>query len=184
MQYDQQTAEWTSKLVEYQLEAADKLDAGKLRDKLIKALQVSWFHTKDLCGRQISPIDVMNHIEKIFVDTGDMKTQNNHFLVKTGTGLPLPAVTRLVNRQFKLIVKLNPVNQGSMALYYDAWEFFCRPKLAPNRELNKANVIQRYFTAAAVTRRKWILILEMDLDSGTPVAGNHPLVSMPQQSTQ
>ena len=102
------------------LEAADKLDAGKLLDKLIKAL--SWFHTKDLCGRQISAIDVMNHIEKIFVDTGDMKTQNNHFLVKTGTGLPL--VKRLVNRQFKLIVKLNPVHQGSMALYYDAWEFF------------------------------------------------------------
>ena len=30
MQYDQQTADWTSKLVEYQLEATDKLDAGKL----------------------------------------------------------------------------------------------------------------------------------------------------------
>ena len=30
MQYDQQTAELTSELVEYQLEAADKLDAGKL----------------------------------------------------------------------------------------------------------------------------------------------------------
>ena len=57
-----------------------------------------------------------------FVDTGDMKTPSNHFLVKTGTGLP--PVTGLVNRQFKLIVKLNPVNQGSVALYYDAWEFF------------------------------------------------------------
>ena len=47
MQYDQQTAEWTSKLVEYQLEATDKLEAGRLRDKLIKAL--SWFKTKDIC---------------------------------------------------------------------------------------------------------------------------------------
>ena len=81
------------------LEAADKLDAGKLLDKLIKAL--SWFHTKDLCGRQISPIDVMNHIGKIFVDTRDMKMPNNHFLVTTGIGLP--PVTGLVNRQFKMI---------------------------------------------------------------------------------
>ena len=41
MQYDQQTADWTAKWVEYQLEATDKLDAGKLRDKLIKALSGS-----------------------------------------------------------------------------------------------------------------------------------------------
>ena len=121
-------------MVEYQLEATDKLDAGKLRDKLIKAL--SWFQTKDLCGRQISPIDVMNHIEKIFVDTGE--TPNNHFLVKPGIGLP--PVTGLVNRQFKLIYKLNPVNQGNVALYYDAWEFFRRP----NRELNKAKIMEGY----------------------------------------
>ena len=86
MQYDQQTAEWTSKLVEYQVEATDKLDAGKLRGKLTQAH--SWLKTKDLCGRQVSPIDVMNRIEKIFVDTGDLKTPNYRFLVKTGIGLP------------------------------------------------------------------------------------------------
>ena len=51
-----------------------------------------------------------------------MKTPNNYFLVKTGIGLP--PVTGLVNRQFKLILKLNPVNKGNVALYYDAWEFF------------------------------------------------------------
>ena len=89
----------------------------------------------------------MNRIEKIFVDTGDMKMQNNHFLVKTGIGLP--PVTGLVNRQFKLIIKLNPVNQENVALYYDAWEFFRRP----NRELNRARVMEGYFTAAAVTSR-------------------------------
>ena len=86
-------------MVEYQLEATDKLDAGRLRDKLIKAL--TWFKTKDLCGRHNSPIDVMNRIKKIFVDTGNMKTPNNHFLVKTGMGAA--PVTGLVNRQFKLI---------------------------------------------------------------------------------
>ena len=59
----------------------------------------------------------MNHIEKIFVDTGNMKTLNIHFFVKTGTGLP--PVTGLVNRQFKLILKLNPVIQGNVAVYYD-----------------------------------------------------------------
>ena len=140
MQYDQQTAEWTSKLVEYQLEAADKLDAGKLRDKLIKAL--SWFHTKDLCGRQISSIDVMNHIEKIFVDTGDMKTQNNRFLVKTGTGLPLPAVTRLVNRQFKLIVKLNPVNQGSVAALWPCTTMHGNTSDAPTMSLTNQTLFK------------------------------------------
>ena len=36
-----------------------------------------------------------------------------------------------------------------MALYYDAWEFFRRP----NRELNKARVMEGYYTAAAVTRQ-------------------------------
>ena len=122
------------------------LEAGKLRrDQLLKAL--CRFHTKSLEGWQISPIDVMNRIEKIFVDTGNLKTPNSHFLVKAGIGLP--PVTGLVNRQFKLILKLNPVNQGNLTLYYDVWEFFRRP----NRELNKARVMEGYFTAAAVTRQ-------------------------------
>ena len=145
MQYDQQTAEWTSKLVENQMEATNKLDAGKLQDNLLKSL--SRFHTKSLEGRQISLIDVMNRIEKNFVDKGDMKTLNNHFLAKTGSGLS--PLTGLVNRQFKMIVKLNPINEGTVALYYDTWDFFRRP----NRELNKAKVMEGYFTAGAVTRR-------------------------------
>ena len=86
MQYGQQTGEWTSKFVEYQVEATNELDAGKLQDNLLKAL--SLFHIKSLEGRQISQIDIMNCIEKSFVDKGDMKTPNNHFLVKTGSGLP------------------------------------------------------------------------------------------------
>ena len=94
-------------MVEYHLEATNKLDAGRLQDKLIKAL--AWFKTKDLCGQQISPIEIISRIEKIFVDTGNMKTPSNHILVKTEIGLP--PVTWLVNRQFKMIVKLNPVNQ-------------------------------------------------------------------------
>ena len=38
MQYDQQTAEWASQLVEYQMEATNMLEVGKLRDELFKAL--------------------------------------------------------------------------------------------------------------------------------------------------
>ena len=63
MQYDQQTAEWTTQLVEHQMEAADMLEAGKLRDQLLKAFRR--LRTKSLEGRQISPIDVMNSIGKI-----------------------------------------------------------------------------------------------------------------------
>ena len=76
MQYDQQTAEWTSQVVEYQMEATNMLEAGKLRDQLLKAL--SRFRTNSLEGRQISQIDEMNHIEKNKFDKGDMKTPNNH----------------------------------------------------------------------------------------------------------
>ena len=60
MQYDQQTGERTSQLVEYQMEATDMLEAGKLQDQLLKALSRFW--TKSLEGRLISPIDVMNSI--------------------------------------------------------------------------------------------------------------------------
>ena len=80
MQYDQQTAEWTAQLVKYQLEAADMLEDGTLRDQLLRAY--GWFRTKSLEGRPISPIDVVNRIEKIVVDRGDLKTPNNHYLVK------------------------------------------------------------------------------------------------------
>ena len=95
MQCDQQTAVWTSRLVEYQMEATNMLEAGKLLDQLLKAL--SRFHTKSLEGRQISPIDVINHIEKKFVDKGDMKTLNNLYLVKTGHGLPPITGLAIVN---------------------------------------------------------------------------------------
>ena len=57
MQYDQQTAEWTSQLVEYQMEATNMLEAGKFRDQLLKALRR--LRTKSLEGLQISPINVM-----------------------------------------------------------------------------------------------------------------------------
>ena len=90
MQYDQQTAEWTSQLVEYQMEAADMLEAGKLRDQLLRAF--GRFRTKSREGRPISPIDVMTRIKKIVVDKGDLKTPNNHYLVKTGRGSS-PSVT-------------------------------------------------------------------------------------------
>ena len=66
----------------------------------------------------------MRPIEKIFVDTGNMRTPNNQFLVKTGSGLA--PLTGLVNRQFKLIFKLNPSNHEAVTLYYDAWDFFFR----------------------------------------------------------
>ena len=82
------------------MEATNMLEAVKLQDHLLKAL--SRCHTKSLEGLQISPIDVMNRIEKVFDDKGDMTTQNSHYLVKTGYGLP--PKTELVNRQFKLIM--------------------------------------------------------------------------------
>ena len=48
MQYDQQTAEWTSQLVEYQLETTKMLEAGKLRDQLFRAF--GRFRAKSLEG--------------------------------------------------------------------------------------------------------------------------------------
>ena len=84
----------------------------------------------------------MNHIEKIFVDTGDMKTQNNHFLVKTGTGLLLPLVKRLVNRQFKLIEKLNPVNQASVAALWPCTTMHGNPSDAPTVSLIKQTLFK------------------------------------------
>ena len=95
MQYDQQTAVWTSQLVEYQLEAADKLEDGKLRDQLLRAY--GRFRTKSLEGRPISPIDVMNSINNFVADKVDLKTPNNHCLERTGFGLQ--PITSLVNRQ-------------------------------------------------------------------------------------
>ena len=80
----------------------------------------------------------------------------------------LPPITGLVNRQFKLIMTLNPVNQGTMALYYDAWDFFRNP----NRELNKATVMEGYFTVAAVTRQM----------SRTPRLLNAPQPQRPNES--
>ena len=58
--------------------------------------------------------------------------------------------TSMVNRQFGLIHKLNPVrsNVQEVTLYYETWEFFRRP----NRELNKAQIMVGHFTAAEVTR--------------------------------
>ena len=86
----------------------------------------------------------MNRIEKIFVDKGDLKTPNNHFLVKTGN--LAPPFTALANRQFKIVAALNPVKMGSIALWFKTWDFFRNP----NRELNKARAMVGLFTAAVV----------------------------------
>ena len=142
MQYDQQTAEWTARLVEYQIKAAEKLEYGKLRDQLLRAYVR--LRTKSLEAQPVSPIDVMICIEKIFVDRGDMKTPNNPFLVKTGN--LLPPTTALANRQFKIIATLNPVKMGSIALWFDTWDFFRNP----NRDLNKARSMVGLFTEAVV----------------------------------
>ena len=56
MQYDQQTAEWTARLVEYQIKAAEKLECGKLRDQLLRAYVR--LRTKSLEAQPVSPIDV------------------------------------------------------------------------------------------------------------------------------
>jgi hypothetical protein len=61
MQYDQQTADWTAKLVEYQIEAAETLEYGKLRGQLLKAYVR--LRTKSLEAQPVLPIDVMTRIE-------------------------------------------------------------------------------------------------------------------------
>ena len=38
MQHDQQTAEWTTQLIEYQLEATLMLETGELRERLLKVI--------------------------------------------------------------------------------------------------------------------------------------------------
>ena len=140
MQYDQQTADWTSKLVEYQLEAAEMLEDGKVRNQLLRAYRK--LRNKSLEARPILPIDVMNRIEK-FVVKGDLKMPSSHFLVRTGN--VLPPITALVNRQFKLVTTLNPVSMGPIAMYFETYEFFWNP----NRELNKARTMVGYFAAVA-----------------------------------
>ena len=127
-------------MVEYQVEAAEKLEDGKHRDQLIRAYRK--LRNKSLEARPILPIDVMNRIEKIVIQ-GDLKTPNSHFLVRTGN--VLPPITALVNRQFKIVATLNPVSMGPVVLYYDAWDFFRNP----NRELSKARSMVGYFAAVA-----------------------------------
>ena len=65
-QYTQQTSEWTTQLVEYQFDATKKLEAGPLRDKLSKT--ISGIKARSICGIRISPMEVMNLIEKVFVE--------------------------------------------------------------------------------------------------------------------
>ena len=142
MQYDQQTADWTAKLVEYQIEAAEKLEQGTLRDQLLRAYGRLW--TKSIEAQPASPIAVMNRIEKIFLVRGDLKSPNKHFLVRTGN--PMPPATGLRNRQFKLVSSLNPIKMGDIALWFEAWDFYRNP----NRDLNKARPIAGLFTAAVV----------------------------------
>ena len=112
MQFDQQTAERTTKLIAYQLEATETLEAGKLREKLFKV--ITEFKALFLCGRQISQIEVMNSIKKVFVAMGKLRAPTNHHLVRKGIGGPIH--TELVNRQFGLICTSNPVifNQDSV----------------------------------------------------------------------
>ena len=59
-------------------------------------------------------------------------------------------ITALVNRQFGLIHKLNPVmlEGEEVPLYYETWKFFRRP----NRELNKARIMEGYLTVPVVIR--------------------------------
>ena len=50
-QYDQQTSEWVSQLIEYQLEATKTLEAGPLQDNLLKVISCQWFKARSLFGR-------------------------------------------------------------------------------------------------------------------------------------
>ena len=94
-------------------------------------------------------IKIMTRVEKTFVKMGNLQALKNSCLVKNNIYGPM--TTSLVNRQFGLIHKLNPVrsNVQEIPLYYETWEFFRRP----NREPNKAQIMVGNFTAAAVTRQ-------------------------------
>ena len=107
-QYDQQTPEWVSQLKEYQLDATKTLEAGPLRDNLLKV--ISWFKARSICGRYIAPIEVMTRIEKVLLGIGNLKLKapSNHHLVRVGLNGPMH--TELINRQFGLIRTLNPVS--------------------------------------------------------------------------
>ena len=100
-QYDQQTSEWVTQLVEYQFEATKTLEAGPLRDKLFKV--ISWAKARSISGTRLSPMEVMSPIEKIFVEIGDLKLKApaQHQLVRVG--LDGPMHTELINRQFGII---------------------------------------------------------------------------------
>ena len=83
-QFDQQTTEWATQLIEYQLDATKTLEARQLRDNLLKVM--SWFKAQSLCGRYIAPMEVMTRIKKIFLDIGKLKLRapSNHHLVRVG----------------------------------------------------------------------------------------------------
>ena len=72
-QYDQQTSEWVTQLVEFQFDTTKTLEgeveAGPLRDRLFKV--ISWAKARSICGTRLSPMEVMNPIEKVFVEIGD-----------------------------------------------------------------------------------------------------------------
>ena len=90
-------------MVEYQFEATKTLEAGPLRDKLFKV--ISWAKARSISGpgTRLSPMEVMNPIEKIFVENGDLKLKApaQHQLVRVG--LDGPMHTELINQQFGLV---------------------------------------------------------------------------------
>ena len=118
-QLDKQTAEWIPQLIEYQLEATETLEAGKVRDNLLKV--ITGFKARSLCGRPIAPIEVVTRIEKVFVENGKLREPTNHHLVRVGLSRPMH--TKLVNRQFGLIRTLNPViyNEEAVSMSSEPW---------------------------------------------------------------
>ena len=130
-------------MIEYQLEATETLEAGKLQDNLLKA--ITGFKARSLCGRRIAPIEVMTRIEEVFVENGKLRAPTNHHLVRMGLSGPLH--TELVERQFGLIRTLNPVifNEEAVSMSYEPWEFF----RGPNHELSKAHIVEGCFTVSA-----------------------------------
>ena len=128
-QYDQQTSEWVTQLVEYQFDSTKILEAGPLRDKLFKV--ISWAKARSISGTRLSPMEVMSPIKKIFVEIGDfkLKAPAQHQLVRVG--LDGPMHTKLINRQFGLVRSLNPVpyNEEALPMSYNAWDFYRRPNL-------------------------------------------------------
>jgi hypothetical protein len=149
-QYDQQTSEWVTQLIDYQYDATKTLEAGPLRDNLLKAISSVKF--RSMRGKGISPMEVMTHIEEAFQQTDKVKLKApaRHQLVRVGHNGPMHTElnTQLINIQYGTVRALNPENYkiDALPLSYKPWELFRQP----NIELAKGRLVVACFVESDI----------------------------------